>query len=231
MKAMILSAGRGERMRPLTDRQPKPLLKVGGKSLLEHHIEALKRAGITELVINHAWCGDKIIAKLGTGKRYGVSIHYSSEQPTALETGGGILQALPLLGDAPFLVVSGDIFTDYDFSQLANIQPAPETLAHLVLADNPVHHPHGDFHLDDQNNHQTEKSRKISLDGASKLTYSGISLLRPELFNDCDPGAFPLRIPLRKAIRNGTVTGEHHPGFWSDVGTPERLTTLQQNHF
>jgi MurNAc alpha-1-phosphate uridylyltransferase len=216
MRAMLLAAGRGERMRPLTDRTPKPLLRIGGQTLVEHHIHALARAGITQLVINHAWLGSQIVRALGNGAAYGVQIDYSDEGDTALETGGGILHALPLLGAQPFLVVNADIWTDYDFAAL----PAePERLAHLVMVDNPPHHPQGDFSL---------VAGRLAQQGPMRLTFSGIGLYRPELFAGCKPGAFPLAPLLRQAMDEDRVTGEYYPGMWSDIGTPERLAEVNE---
>lgn len=217
IRAMILAAGRGERMRPLTDHTPKPLLKAGGKPLIQHHIEALVRAGITELVINYAHLGEQIERYLGNGSRFGVSILYSPEPDGALETGGGIFNALPLLGEGPFLVVNGDIWTDYDFSRL---HCQEDKLAHLVLVDNPPHNPGGDFLLDDLGDVQ-------DIEGA-RLTFSGIGLYRPELFAGCRAGAFPLAPLLRQAMEAGRVSGEYHQGGWVDIGTPERLAEVDR---
>lgn len=215
MKAMILAAGRGERMRPLTDKLPKPLLEVGGKRLIEYHIEALQKAGINEIVINVAYLGQAIIDTLGDGSRYGVSIQYSVENE-ALETGGGIFKALPLLGDAPFLVVNGDIWTDFPFSTLLD---EGVDGAHLVLVDNPLHNLGGDFCLQDG---------FVESDGEDKLTYSGIGIYHPKLFADKEPGRFPLAPILRDAMSKKQISGEHFSGFWSDIGTPERLKELDQ---
>lgn len=215
MKAMILAAGRGERMRPLTDHTPKPLLQVGGRRLIEYHIQNLASAGIKELIINHAHLGDQIENFLGDGSRYGVTIRYSVEEQ-ALETGGGIFNALPLLGDAAFVVVNGDVWTDYSFDNLPSVI---EGLAHLVLVDNPEHHSQGDFCL---------QNGRVLNDAEPRLTFSGISILSPRLFNDCVQGAFPLAPLLRQAMQTGGVTGEHYGGEWCDVGTPERLTLLNQ---
>ena len=213
---MILAAGRGERMRPLTDTTPKPLLTVCGKPLIAHHIEALAHAGIHELVINHAWLGEQIETTLGDGSQYGVRIAYSPEYPEALETGGGIFQALPLLGDQPFLVVNGDVMCDVDYRAL----PAePKGLAHLVLVPNPEHHPQGDFAL---------QNDLIRSEGQSKFTFSGIGVYRPQLFKDCRAGKFPLAPLLRRAMAENQVTGELHAGFWMDIGTPQRLNELNQ---
>jgi MurNAc alpha-1-phosphate uridylyltransferase len=216
MKAMILAAGRGERMRPLTDTTPKPLLQVCGKPLIAHHIEALANAGIRELVINHAWLGERIEAALGDGAHFGVQIQYSPEIPEALETGGGIFQALPLLGDAPFIVVNGDVMCDMDYRSL----PAqPQGLAHLVLVPNPEHHPKGDFAL---------ANHLIRADGQPKFTFSGIGVYRPQLFNGCTAGKFQLAPLLRRAMVSDQISGEVYKGFWMDVGTPQRLDELNQ---
>lgn len=215
MKAMILAAGRGERMRPLTDQAPKPLLVVGGYRLIDYHLMALMAAGVTEIIINHAYLGAMIEAALGDGSRYGVRIIYSPEG-VALETGGGIFNALPLLGAAPFIVINGDIWTDYPFAKLIK---EPTGLAHLVMVSNPAQHPLGDFSLE---------AGKVSADSnfSPKLTYSGIGVYRPELFADCIAGAFPLAPLLRRAMARGQVTGEHYVGEWHDIGTPERLEVL-----
>lgn len=214
MKAMILAAGRGERMRPLTDHTPKPMLQAAGKALIEYHIESLVRAGFTELVINHAHLGIQLEQALGDGSRYGARITYSAEgEGQALETGGGIYKALPLLDEAAFVVVNGDIYCDYDFSRLK----LPSGLAHLLLVDNPVHNPAGDFVLSDGQVHS---------EGSNKLTFSGIGIYRPALFADCQPGAFALAPLLRRAMERGEVSGEHYPGLWMDIGTPERLQQL-----
>ncbi|KJZ48922.1 N-acetylmuramate alpha-1-phosphate uridylyltransferase MurU [Pseudomonas fluorescens] len=216
MKAMILAAGKGERMRPLTLTTPKPLVRAGGIPLIEYHLKALAVAGFTEVVINHAWLGQLIENYLGDGSQYGVRIQYSPEGEP-LETGGGIFRALPLLGDEAFMVVNGDIWTDYDFSVLH--QPITG-LAHLVLADNPAHHPTGDFSLIDG------QVRDGQPDTAT-LTYSGIAVLHPQLFDGCSAGAFKLAPLLRKAMADGHVTGEHLNGHWVDVGTHERLAEVE----
>jgi MurNAc alpha-1-phosphate uridylyltransferase len=215
MKAMILAAGRGERMRPLTDATPKPLLRAGGKALVEYHLDGLARAGFTDLVLNHAHLGTLLEAALGDGARYGVSIHYSAEEE-ALETGGGIFRALPRLGPEPFVVVNGDIWTDYPFACLPH---QPVGLAHLVLVDNPRHHPQGDFVLDHGRVHDREGPR---------LTFSGIGVYRPALFAGCSGGRFALAPLLRHAMAAGQVTGERYTGRWVDVGTPERLAGLDR---
>lgn len=214
MKAMLLAAGRGERMRPLTDDTPKPLLRIGGQTLIEHHLHALVQAGITGLVINHAHLGEQIVNALGDGDAYGVSIQYSPETGSALETGGGIFNALPLLGDQPFLVVNADIWTDFAFDGLPDI---PDGLAHLVMVDNPEHHPEGDFSL---------SSGRLAQRGPAMLTFSGIGVYRPELFEGCQPGAFPLGPLLRGAMDQEQVSGEHYAGRWFDIGTPERLDAV-----
>jgi MurNAc alpha-1-phosphate uridylyltransferase len=216
MRAMLLAAGRGERMRPLTDKTPKPLLRIGGQMLIEHHIHALARAGITELVINHAWLGNLIERALGNGAAYGVHIEYSPEGETGLETGGGILRALPLLGTQPFLVVNADIWSDYDFSVLPR---EPEGLAHLVMVDNPPHHPQGDFSL---------VAGQLAQHGPLMLTFSGIGLYRPQLFAGCEAGVFPLAPLLRKTMDRGQVSGEYYAGKWFDIGTPERLESVNE---
>jgi MurNAc alpha-1-phosphate uridylyltransferase len=214
MKAMILAAGRGERMRPLTDTVPKPLLRIGGQTLIERHVHALARAGITDLVINHAHLGEQIVRALGDGHAYGVSIRYSPETDGSLETGGGIMNALPLLGAEPFLVVNGDIWTDFPFASLPSRIGG---LAHLVMVDNPEHHPEGDFSL---------SAGELSRQGPAMLTYAGIGVYRPELFAGCSPGAFPLGPLLRDAMDAGQVSGEHYTGNWFDIGTPERLDAV-----
>jgi MurNAc alpha-1-phosphate uridylyltransferase len=216
MKAMILAAGRGERMRPLTDSTPKPLLRIGGQTLIEHHVYALAQAGITELVINHAWLGDQIVKALGNGSAYGVEIMYSPETGASLETGGGILNALPLLGSDPFLVVNGDIWTGFAFDTLPS---KPDGLAHLVMVDNPEHHKDGDFSL---------SAGLLSQSGPAMLTFGGIGVYRPELFSDCTAGAFPLAPVLRRAMDVGQVSGAHFSGSWFDIGTPERLDAVNR---
>lgn len=216
MKAMILAAGKGERLRPLTLHTPKPLVRVAGTPLIEYHVRGLAAAGFEELVINHAWLGQQIEDYLGDGERFGVRIRYSAEaQP--LETGGGIFTALPLLGTEPFLVVNGDVFIDYPFAQLRRPSSA---LAHLVLVDNPAHHPHGDFRLD--NGRVCDRE-----DGCPSLTYSGLAVLSPELFAGCEAGAFKLAPLLRRAMAAGQVSGELHAGRWVDVGTHERLAEVE----
>jgi MurNAc alpha-1-phosphate uridylyltransferase len=219
MKAMILAAGRGERMRPLTDHTPKPLLCAGGKPLIVWHLERLAAAGFREIVINHAHLGMQIEAALGDGAPWGVTIRYSPEPPGALETAGGIAQALPLLGPDPFLVVNGDIFCDWDFNRARAIAPAG---AHLVMAANPAHHHGGDFGLAD--------GRLVYAAQAEQtLTYAGLGVFSPDFFASVPPGtALKLRPLLDAAIAAGTVTGEQHHGIWVDIGTPERLAELDR---
>ena len=216
---MILAAGRGERMRPLTDTAPKPLLKVRGRPIIEWTIERLARGGIVELIINHSHLGELIEATLGDGARLGVSIRYSPEKE-ALETAGGIAQALPLLVPGPFVAVNGDILCDFNFATLRG-RELGDNLAHLVLVANPAHHPEGDFAL------CGEQARD---DGAPRWTFSGIGLYRPELFEAVRPGDKAKLAPLlRAAMARGLVTGEIHGGQWHDVGTPERLDHLNRS--
>lgn len=219
MKAMILAAGRGERMRPLTDTVPKPLLQVGGKPLIVWHIERLVRAGFTDLVINHAHLGAQIEAALGDGSRFCADIRYSPESQ-ALETAGGIANALPLLGAEPFLVVNGDIYCDFDFSGLVL---RDNEMAFLVLVDNPTQHPAGDFALSDG---------KVLPEGGRRLTFSGIGLYRPEMFARISRGANARLAPLlREQMAVSKVGGAHFRGRWEDVGTPERLRRLDKELF
>ncbi|KJV30268.1 mannose-1-phosphate guanylyltransferase [Aquitalea magnusonii] len=220
MKAMILAAGRGERMRPLTDHTPKPLLPAGGRPLIEWHIRRLAAAGIRQLVINHAWLGAQIEQVLGDGSRLGVEIAYSPES-TALETAGGIATALPLLGDAPFLVVNGDVLSDVDFTALqqqAAQLDGRNRLAHLLLVDNPPHNPAGDFGL------LANGLLAARPDAGNGLTFSGIAAYHPALFADT-PAGQPARLAplLRAAMAQGQVSGSRLDGLWLDVGTPERL--------
>jgi MurNAc alpha-1-phosphate uridylyltransferase len=225
LRAMILAAGRGERMRPLTDHTPKPLLQAGGKPLIAWHIERLVRAGIADLVINHAHLGTQIEQALDDGSQFGARIRYSDEG-TALETAGGIAFALSLLGDEPFIVVNGDIWCDYDFSHLksrAATFAAGIDMAHLVLVDNPEHNLKGDFGLRD--------GRVLALAPSlpGSFTFSGIGLYRPELFASIRRGSkAPLAPLLREQIALGKASGEHHRGMWVDVGTPQRLDDLDK---
>ncbi|MGH8220150.1 MAG: N-acetylmuramate alpha-1-phosphate uridylyltransferase MurU [Steroidobacteraceae bacterium] len=242
MRAMVLAAGRGERMRPLSDRTPKPLLAAGGKPLIGHLLARLARAGIRDVVINLSWLGAQIRAALGDGAAYGVRILYSEEGPVPLETGGGVLHALPLLGAEPFLVVSGDIWTDFDFGRWTHAAgSAPEAGApreaaehdgaphdgapvlepgadaRIVLVPNPPFHPRGDFGLDG--------ARVVERAGET-FTYANIGLYRRELFADCTPGRFPLVVPLERAIAAGRLRGELYRGEWMNLGTPEQLAML-----
>jgi MurNAc alpha-1-phosphate uridylyltransferase len=212
---MILAAGRGERLRPLTDHIPKPLIEAGGKPLILHLIESLVRGGIDEIIVNTAHLGEKIQARLGDGRAFGATIHYSPEHE-ALETGGGIYRALPLLGPAPFLVINGDIATDFPFGTLKD---RPIDLAHLVLVPNPDHHPQGDFGL----------AEGLALEqGSPQFTFGGIGVYRPELFSECSAGRFPLAPLLRTAMKASRVSAELWPGFWMDIGTIERLEAFDQ---
>jgi len=215
--AMILAAGRGERMRPLTDALPKPLAQVQGKALIVYHLEKLERLGVDTVVINLAWLGQCLREALGDGSRWRLHIHYSDEGGEALEAGGGILRALPWLGGEPFLVVNGDVFTQFDFGQLAL---APEALAQLLLVPNPPHHPEGDFALRD--GRVTAPAQ-----GAPSWTYAGIGLYRPELFEGCKPGKFKLLPLLQRAIAARRLHGQIYTGAWADVFSMEQLATLQ----
>lgn len=221
MHAMILAAGRGERMRPLTDSMPKPLIPVAGKPLIVWHLEKLAEAGIRQVVINHAWLGNQLEAYLGTGTTWGLHIQYSPEA-TALETAGGIATALPKLGQDPFLVINGDIWCDWDVGRaqaLADEVKAKSILAWLLLVANPEHHPGGDFSL--------KASGLIEDTGANKLTFSGIGIYHPDLFKNTSPGMPAKLAPLlRTAMSAHKVTGTCHAGRWVDVGTPERLASL-----
>ncbi len=215
MKAMILAAGRGERMRPLTDLLPKPLLAAGGKPLIVHHIEKLAAAGVTQLVINHAWLGHKLVAALGDGSALGVSIHWSAEE-SALETAGGIVQALPLLGYEPFLVINGDTWLDLDYRALVN-QPLGDDLAHLWLVPNPPQHPQGDFSL--------QAGRVLD---TPALTFSGVGLYHPAAFAGLPSGARKLAPLLRDWMAQGRVGGSLLAGEWRDIGTVDRLRELDE---
>jgi N-acetyl-alpha-D-muramate 1-phosphate uridylyltransferase len=230
MKALIFAAGKGERMRPLTNHTPKPLLMAGGKHLIEWHIEKLAACGVRDIVINTSWLADCFEPALGNGLRWGVSLHYSYEGPEPLETGGGMLQALNILGDEIFIAVNGDIWSDINYAAL------PDTiagLAHLVLVDNPAHNGKGDFVL--------TANDEIESDGIGKLTFSGVGVYQPALFShwrdiigdvegvNHTPPKFKLTPLLRHAMKQNSVTGEHHRGLWTDVGTPERLAELNNN--
>lgn len=219
--AMVLAAGRGERLRPLTDRMPKPLLEVGGKSLIERHIAKLARAGFRRIIVNHAHLGDQIEAALGDGTRWGVRIYFSAERE-ALETAGGIANALDLIDTDAFAVINSDVYSDYDYAKLAaasaRLAGNTKRVAHLVLVDNPAHHPRGDFALE---------NGEVSIAAADKLTFSGLAAYRRELFASISPGdKKPLAPLLQEFIRAGRVSGEHFAGRWADIGTPERLATI-----
>lgn len=215
MIAMILAAGRGERLRPITDNLPKALVEVAGRSLLERHLDRLRAAGVDTVVINLGWRGEDIVARVGSGANYGLTVVYSPENDNVLETGGGIHRALPLLGDAPFLVVNADILTDVPFPQ----RIAADADAHLVLVPAPAHRPTGDFDLVDS---------RVRNSTAPAYTFSGVAVYRPAFFADCRPGRFPLAPLLRSAADAGRVTGELYEGRWEDVGTPERLAALNR---
>jgi MurNAc alpha-1-phosphate uridylyltransferase len=226
MDALIFAAGKGERMRPLTETTPKPLLSCGGKRLIEWHLEKLAGIGVRRVIINTSWLADCFEPALGDGSRWGLHLVYSYEGIEPLETGGGMAKALSHMDGAPFLAVNGDVFCDYDFSTLPT---SPEGLAHLVMVDNPEHNPAGDFAL--------HPDGRMASEGPSRLTFSGIGMYRPELLRDCrsewqQPGVahprFKLAPILRAAMRAGKISGEHHRGQWTDVGTPERLAELDQ---
>jgi MurNAc alpha-1-phosphate uridylyltransferase len=212
---MVLAAGRGERMRPITDTVPKPLVEIAGKPLIVYHLEALARAAVRDVVINLSWLGERIRAALGDGSRYGVRIRYSDEGPVALETGGGIHRALALLGPDPFLLVNGDIWTDMKFGELPALADGADAL--IVLAPNPPHHPRGDFGL--------EGDRVIERE-TDRLTYTGVGIYRAALFAGCSPGAFPLLPLLKRAMGARRLRGTVHQGEWFDIGSPERLAWL-----
>ena len=227
MKAMILAAGLGTRMRPLTLDMPKPLLSVADKPLIVWHLEALKHAGVDEVVINCAWLAEKLMQALGDGSQFGVKIHWSVESE-ALETAGGIINAMPLLGDAPFLLINGDVWTRFDYKNLCEHQ-LRDDLAHLVLVDNPPQHPHGDFML--ANGRVTALAphgNLIHLPDATTLTFSGLSILSPKLFANLEQGSRPLAPLLKQAMQQGLVSGCKLVDAWVDVGTPERLSDLDQ---
>lgn len=230
MRALILAAGLGERMRPLTDHTPKPLLEVAGKPLIVHHLERLAASGVRYVVINTSHLAEQFPATLGDGSRWGLRIRYAYEGETPLETGGGMLHALPLLADEPFIAVNGDVFTDIDFATLPS---EPRGLAHLVLTDNPPHHPQGDFHLADDGQLQSE--------GTPRLTFAGIGVYRPQLLDNwrevigdtagtaATPPRFKLAPLLRAAMDQNRISGQHFTGMWNDVGTPERLVRINRH--
>jgi MurNAc alpha-1-phosphate uridylyltransferase len=220
MKAMVLAAGRGERLRPITDTLPKPLVRVAGKPLIVYHLEALARAGVRDVVINLSWLPDKLRAALRDGSEYGVSITYTDEGPVALETGGGIFNAIQLLGPGPFLVVNGDTFTDIDFGAVqARAANHAGALAWIVLVPNPTQHPQGDFGLEGEQVVERQTGR---------FTYSGVGVYRPEFFEGCTGGKFPMLPLLKRAIAAGRLRGQLHEGEWCDVGTPQRLAELDE---
>ena len=219
MRAMILAAGRGERLRPLTDTTPKPLLDVGGKPLIEYHIDRLAAAGFRELVINISHLGDKIRDTIGDGSAWGLNIHYSPEPPGALGTGGGIKQALPLLGDSPFAIINGDVFSSYPLARLRAIKCSH---AHLVLVPNPSHNPNGDFAL---------QGGYVTNNGQTRYTFSGISIYHPRFFDSAPVGSFSVVPMLNTAMAMLQVTGELYKGTWHDIGTRERLEILRSQLF
>ena len=226
MRALVFAAGKGERMRPLTEHTPKPLLTVRGKPLIAWHLEKLSAIGVRDVVVNTSWLADRFAPTLGDGAQWGLRLHYSFEGHDPLETGGGMLHALPLLGDAPFIAVNGDLWCDYDFSCLPR---DPAGLAHLVMVDNPDHNPRGDFAL---------VGRQVHSEGHARMTFAGIGVYRPALLKEwpdvigeiagaeLSPPRFKLAPLLRAAMRANAVTGEHFSGAWTDVGTPERLAAL-----
>jgi MurNAc alpha-1-phosphate uridylyltransferase len=221
VKAMILAAGKGERMRPLTEHTPKPLLKISGKALIDYHLERLAPAGFTDVVINCAWLGEQIIQHVGDGSRFGLNVFFSPE-PEPLETAGGIIRALPLLKSTDsdfFAVINADVWTDYPFADLKKIpQDNPQSLAHLVMVDNPAQHPQGDFSLHENNVLSDEKF--------NRLTYSGISVMHPQLFCGLTNGKHTMKPFLIRAIEQQRLTGDYYSGIWQDIGTPERLLAL-----
>ena len=221
MKAMILAAGMGNRMRPLTLHTPKPLLEVGGKPLIVWHIEKLQKIGVQEIVINTAWLGEKLADALGDGSQFGVKILWSHEGE-GLETAGGIINALPLLGNEPFILVNGDVWTTMDFAPLLNVQ-LQDDLAHLVLVENPVQHPQGDFTLAANKAYTFEQARS-----GENLTYSGVAVMHPQMFDGLESGKRPLAPLLKQAMQEEKISAHKLQGVWMDVGTPERLNALDQ---
>lgn len=219
MKAMILAAGQGTRMRPLTLYKPKPLLEVGGKALIVWHIEKLKQMGVTEIVINSAWLADVLIGTLGDGSQFGVKILWTREDQ-GLETAGGIINALPLLGTEPFILVNGDVWTTFDFAHLLHIQ-LEQDLAHLVFVTNPAQHPKGDFTLSNGRAYTFEQEQT-----GEALTYSGVAVIHPKMFDGLDAGKRPLAPLLKQAMQDGKISAEKMQAAWVDVGTPERLSDL-----
>ena len=218
MRAMILAAGRGERLRPITNDIPKALVEVGGKSVLEWHLERVAAAGIERVVINLGWHGEQIVEHVGSGERFGVDIAYSDEGDDILETGGGIHKALPLLGDAPFVVINSDIFTDMP---VPDVRLREDHLGHLVTVPVPAGLDHGDFNIEDGLIRRTDNPR---------YTYAGFAIYRPELFAGCEPGRFSV-VPLMFAAADaGRLSGSVYHGRWADIGTPERLATLRERY-
>ena len=215
MRAMVLAAGRGERLRPLTDEVPKSLVEVRGKSLLERHLASIHAAGVRTVVITLGWLGDKIVERVGSGRRYGLNVLYSQEGENILETGGGIHNALPMLGDEPFLVINADIFTDMP---VPVITLADQHIGHLVMVPSPEYRDGGDFDIEDGLIRNGETQR---------LTFSGVAMYRPSFFEACEPGRFPLAPMLREAADNGQLSGSLYDGVWADIGTPERLKAIQ----
>ncbi len=215
MRAMLLAAGRGERLRPLTDEVPKSLVEVRGESLLERHLASIHAAGVRTVVINLGWLGDRIVERVGSGERYGLNVLYSQEGENILETGGGIHKALPMLGDEPFLVINADIYTDMP---MPRIELAAEHVGHLVMVPSPGYRDGGDFDIEDGliRNGETQK-----------LTFSGVAMYRPAFFDGCEPGRFPLAPMLREAADHGKLSGSLYQGLWADIGTPERLRAIQ----
>ena len=215
MRAMLLAAGRGERLRPLTDEVPKSLVEVRGESLLERHLASIHAAGVRTVVINLGWLGDRIVERVGSGERYGLNVSYSQEGENILETGGGIHKALPMLGDEPFLVINADIYTDMP---MPRIELAAEHVGHLVMVPSPGYRDGGDFDIEDGliRNGETQK-----------LTFSGVAMYRPAFFDGCEPGRFPLAPMLREAADHGKLSGSLYQGLWADIGTPERLRAIQ----
>ncbi len=216
MRAMILAAGRGIRLRPLTDNTPKPLLEVGGQALISYHLQHLAQAGFREVVINISYLGEKIKAALGDGSQWGLQIHYSEEPENALDSGGGIRQALPWLGKTPFAVINADVFTDYPLTRLRAVKC---NHAHLIMVPNPAHHPQGDWGI---------KGGRVDPDGEPRFTFSGISVYHPHFFEGTSAGRFSVVPMLVDAARQKHITAELYTGDWHDIGTPERLQTLHQ---
>ena len=216
MRAMVLAAGRGERMRPLSDERPKALMKAAGRPLIEYCIERLVEEGIREVVVNHAWLGQQIVDALGDGSRFGAALVYSPEPDGELDVGGGIVNALPMLGESPFIVASADVWSDYPFHRLF---AGPKGLAHLVLVDNPAYYLRGDFGL---------TGDRVESGGVPRLTYSGIGVYRPELFAGRASERHPLLPILEEAIERGEASGEHYRGQWFNVGTPADLEALDR---